>query len=106
MLKVIIKNSTKCLMVMMLKMCVITLPIFVSNFLEQQYWLTISTQGQEKWIKKSSSMAELAKAYILHPWDPSSNLGINRKYFLLFVLHSNSYLWGANSWAIFVNIHV
>jgi hypothetical protein len=40
--------------------------------------------------KESGSVAELVKASVNHPRDPGSNLGSDRKYFLiLFVSHLN-----------------
>jgi hypothetical protein len=50
-------------------------------------------------------MAELVNASLIHPRDPGSNLGIDRKYVLiLFVLHFISNLQGVNSLALFVDI--
>jgi hypothetical protein len=41
--------------------------------------------------RRSDGMAELANMYVVHFRDPDSNLGTDRKYFLiLFVLHLNS----------------
>jgi hypothetical protein len=52
-------------------------------------------------------MAELANTSVVHLADAGSNLGINRKYFLiLFLSHSNSNLSGIYSCELFINVHV
>jgi hypothetical protein len=39
----------------------------------------------------SGGVTKLATASVIHPGDPSSNIGLNKKYFLvLFVLQLNS----------------
>jgi hypothetical protein len=49
-------------------------------------------------LLRNGSMAKLANASVIHPADPSSNIGIERKYFLiLFMLQLNLNLCGFNS---------
>ncbi len=56
-----------------------------------KFWVNIQLLKCKSKVLNSIGMAELANESVVHPRDPGSNLGTDRKYFLnLFVSHLNS----------------